>query len=502
MLFGRKPQSKEDLDRLENEGIELVRAGDYDRGFTKLKEALDLDPENPRRNNNFGGILFEVGVPIFTAGAKQEGLKILQTAEIYIKKAADLCQQDDRDLRSNCYYGLGEISDHAYGDRLKAAEWYQKALDAGHERANKALQRLEAASAILCDPAAPIANRAQELPKGECLILAMPGGWTLASDQAQDNAAVLDWLPEGQSLADWTETISVRTEVLPDATPLQYVQLVQSTFAKNWKNVETVGPESETINGYDAAMIGLDYRNPKRHYRRETQHIQTKAIQFSLYRVIRGKDYFYTILREWRGDQLGPAHPLHAESTWASWRAFVDSAEVCDTRAPGFETRCRHMTAQSPAAALGEGANVVILPPLEVRLGAGETRVAAEQGLADARDAYMSGDYATAFRLLRPLAEQGHAGAQSNLGSMYHDGRGVAQDDAEAVKWYQLAAEQGHASAQTFLGNMYEYGQGVSQDYAEALKWFRLAAEQGDADAQYSLGAMYDNGLGSGLNNA
>ncbi len=44
MLFGRKPQSKEDLDRLENEGIELVRAGDEKRGLKKMKEALDLDP--------------------------------------------------------------------------------------------------------------------------------------------------------------------------------------------------------------------------------------------------------------------------------------------------------------------------------------------------------------------------------------------------------------------------------------------------------------------------
>jgi len=28
---------------------------------------------------------------------------------------------------------------------------------------------------------------------------------------------------------------------------------------------------------------------------------------------------------------------------------------------------------------------------------------------------------------------------------MYAEGRGVPQDDAEAVRWYGLAAEQGHA---------------------------------------------------------
>ena len=40
---------------------------------------------------------------------------------------------------------------------------------------------------------------------------------------------------------------------------------------------------------------------------------------------------------------------------------------------------------------------------------------------------------------LRVLAEQGDADAQFNLGVMYADGEGVAQDDAEAVRWFRLA---------------------------------------------------------------
>ncbi len=56
--------------------------------------------------------------------------------------------------------------------------------------------------------------------------------------------------------------------------------------------------------------------------------------------------------------------------------------------------------------------------------------------------AYQRGDYATAIRELRPLAEQGHATAQYNLGSMYYSGRGVPQDDAQAHMWYNLAASR------------------------------------------------------------
>ena len=63
-----------------------------------------------------------------------------------------------------------------------------------------------------------------------------------------------------------------------------------------------------------------------------------------------------------------------------------------------------------------------------------------------------AGDYATALQEWRPLAEQGNADAQYNLGVMYDNGQGVPQDYAEAVKWYRLAAEQGYATHNTILG--------------------------------------------------
>ena len=89
-------------------------------------------------------------------------------------------------------------------------------------------------------------------------------------------------------------------------------------------------------------------------------------------------------------------------------------------------------------------------------------------GWDEAAAAYERGDYETAAREYRALAEQGNAKAQLNLGILYSVGMGVPEDDAEAVKWYRLAAEQGEASAQLNLGLMYSVGLGVSQDYAEA----------------------------------
>ena len=84
-------------------------------------------------------------------------------------------------------------------------------------------------------------------------------------------------------------------------------------------------------------------------------------------------------------------------------------------------------------------------------------------------------------------AEQGDASAQYNLGLMYYNGQGVAQNYTQAAKWYKKSAEQGHASAQFNLSLMYSEGRGVAQNYTQAAKWYKKSAEQGHASAQFNL---------------
>jgi TPR repeat protein len=50
-------------------------------------------------------------------------------------------------------------------------------------------------------------------------------------------------------------------------------------------------------------------------------------------------------------------------------------------------------------------------------------------------DAAQKGDFVTALKEWKPLAEKGDAGAQYNLGIMYDNGQGVTQDYKAAVKW-------------------------------------------------------------------
>ena len=140
----------------------------------------------------------------------------------------------------------------------------------------------------------------------------------------------------------------------------------------------------------------------------------------------------------------------------------------------------------------------------------------------DGVQAYEAGDYKKALEIFTPLAEQGDASAQHNLGVIYEM---RLRDYAEANKWYLKsfkqqsasmqyigemyvlgqkgpqgpqghmksiirAAERGSAIAQNFLGLYYEKGLGVPQDYAKAIKWYRKAAEQGEPRSQHNLGVI------------
>ena len=133
---------------------------------------------------------------------------------------------------------------------------------------------------------------------------------------------------------------------------------------------------------------------------------------------------------------------------------------------------------------------------LAVALLLGSAGVSWSQDFQKGVAAAHSGDFATALREWTPLAEQGEADAQTILGVMYEEGKGVPQDYKTAVKWYKLAAEQGDADAQTQMGFMYNKGKGVPQNDKTAVKWWTLAAEQGNALAQGNLGAGYAFGRG------
>ena len=114
--------------------------------------------------------------------------------------------------------------------------------------------------------------------------------------------------------------------------------------------------------------------------------------------------------------------------------------------------------------------------------------------------AYNQGDFKTALEKWRRLAESGDPSAQTNVGLLYSQGKGVTQDPAEAFKWYRMAAMQNHIDAQYNLAVLYRDGKGVEPNMEEAIRWFQRAAEKGHLRAQLRLGDIYYKGEGVAAN--
>src|SRR5574338_15121 len=67
--------------------------------------------------------------------------------------------------------------------------------------------------------------------------------------------------------------------------------------------------------------------------------------------------------------------------------------------------------------------------------------------IGEAEKANVSGDYAGALKIAKPLAEAGNAQAQALLGSLYENGRGVRQSYMQAYISYGIAARLGDTAA-------------------------------------------------------
>ncbi|HCN77694.1 MAG TPA: hypothetical protein DIT13_10940 [Verrucomicrobiales bacterium] len=97
---------------------------------------------------------------------------------------------------------------------------------------------------------------------------------------------------------------------------------------------------------------------------------------------------------------------------------------------------------------------------------------------------------------LRQRAEKRDARAQLGLAYRYRDGKGVAKDDVEAMKWAHMAADAGNADAMDFVGFVYLRGAVVERRPEIAFGYFKAAADE-SAQAAFNLGQCYFGAQGT-----
>jgi TPR repeat protein len=148
-------------------------------------------------------------------------------------------------------------------------------------------------------------------------------------------------------------------------------------------------------------------------------------------------------------------------------------------------------------AGLALAQDAVDLGALKARADAGDrkaTRVLAEMYYVGRGG--VAQDFAEAARWYERLARQGDPRAQTSLGLMYARGYGVAKNMDAARRWWSFAASQNDPGAQYNLGVIYAEGDGVAQDHKQAAQWLDRAAQRGHVQAQHNLGMLYHEGKG------
>lgn len=110
--------------------------------------------------------------------------------------------------------------------------------------------------------------------------------------------------------------------------------------------------------------------------------------------------------------------------------------------------------------------------------------------------AYDKGNYARAFEIWLPLAQQDDLAAMRNVALLLKEGRGTQPDAVRALYFFERAGRGGLVSAQVNTAFMYLNGEGTAQDYRKASFWFHAAAIGGVPAARYNLAVLYENGLG------
>lgn len=100
------------------------------------------------------------------------------------------------------------------------------------------------------------------------------------------------------------------------------------------------------------------------------------------------------------------------------------------------------------------------------------------------------------LKSLQSLAEAGDAKAQLDLAVCYRDGKGVAKDDIESMKWAHRAADAGQTDALDFVGSAYLRGAVVNRNPELAISYFKAAADA-SAQAAFNLGQCYYGAQGS-----
>ncbi len=113
-----------------------------------------------------------------------------------------------------------------------------------------------------------------------------------------------------------------------------------------------------------------------------------------------------------------------------------------------------------------------------------------EEDHAQGQREFQRGDLMSSMTFSRKAAQAGYAPSQAWMGDILDK----AEEDVEAVTWYQKAADQGNADGEFGLGQMYMKGEGVKKDEEQGRRYTERAAAKNHVEAVKVMMSAYRQG--------
>ncbi len=153
--------------------------------------------------------------------------------------------------------------------------------------------------------------------KGGNLLVAMPGGFKVGYRGSQNGMNMIEWVPVGENVQDWTEMVTVQVFLnRADIDPVQFLKKIQEGWQSACKGSTAARLEPGKVNGY--AMASTVLRCPLLP--------ATGKPETTMFRAIKGTDSFYLV--------QGAVRATATSERLERIKQYLASVSVCDSRAP------------------------------------------------------------------------------------------------------------------------------------------------------------------------
>lgn len=153
----------------------------------------------------------------------------------------------------------------------------------------------------------------------ETLQLLLPEGYFVAHEQSTDTASILEFLPEGQSLDDWSRMVTVTRSALGHPAP---ARAITATLAQSMLNTcESLSArvvQESAQNGYETVTLLTHC----------PQSVMDASVSESaIIKVIAGAQTAHTVQFAWRAALAG-------EDVFQGWLGWSEAQILCDGDLP------------------------------------------------------------------------------------------------------------------------------------------------------------------------